>query len=232
MSKLQEIKVKGQRDPEVKLLSTPAVTETGASLKFMSLWEKDGVEFAHIYVELITISETIGNLYEVDGQMFIQQLSDRAYNTTEWVELTYEDGTVKKVLAIVCQDPERPGDDAINFMVSLQTQRDVHGWEVMECGSVANHKTGLVYSVTYVNEYTAALGHALEQLKVTMGVPDHVAHYAMLHALPFFKEMYMPDMEAHAIKQRLPGWSQAKKMAMRMAKIAESNCPTPENLKK
>lgn len=232
MSKLQEVKVKGQRDPEVKLLSTPAVTETGAKLKFMSLWKKDGVEFAHVYVELIEISETIGNLDEVNGQMFLQQLSDRAYNTTEWVELTYEDGTVKKVLAIVCQDSERPGDDAINFMVSLQTQRDTHGWEVLENGSVANHKTGLVYSVTYVNEYTAALGYALEQLKSTMGVPDHVAHYAMLHALPFFKEMYMPDMEAHAIKQRLPGWNQAKKMAVRMAKIAETNCPTPEQLSK
>ena len=228
-NEMREVKTKGQRDPEVKLLSNPPVTMTGANVKFMSLWERDDVLFAHIYVELIEVKETIGELDEVDGQMYLQQLTEGSYNTVEWVELTYENGETRKVMAIVNQDPERPGDDAVNFMVDLQTNKDEHGWEVLEDGTVVDHNKGAKYPITYVNAYTAELGLALEHLRTTMGMPEHVAHYAMLHALPFFQNMYMPDMEAHAIKERLPGWSQSKKMAQRMAKIAEAACPPAES---
>lgn len=215
-------------EPTVTLLTTPPITMTGANLKFMSIWEKDNVEFAHIYTELLEIKETIGELDEADGQMYLQQLSERAYNTVEWCVLTYPDGTTREIMAIVNQDSGRPGDDAINFMIDLQTNRDTHGWEVAKDGTVIDHKRGKKYPVTYVNAYTIELQRGLEQLRQVMAVSEHIAHYAMLHALPFFQDMYMPDMEAHAIKERLPGWNQSKKMAMRMAKIAQENCPAPE----
>lgn len=215
-------------DPQVLLLTNPPITMTGANIKFMSIWKKGDVEFAHIYVELIEIKETIGELDEADGQMYLQQLSERAYNTVEWCKLIYPDGEERTMMAIVNQDSGRPGDDAINFMVNLQTNRDEHGWEVLGDGTVVDHNTNKCYPVTYVNAYTMALQQALEELRKKYEVSDHIAHFTMLHALPFFQDMYLPDMEKAAIKERWPGWNQAKKMAQRTRQRAEDLCPPVE----
>lgn len=219
---------KPEVDPQVMLLTNPPITMTGANIKFMSIWKKDDVEFAHIYVELIEIKETIGELDQADGQMYLEQLSQRAYNTVEWCKLIYPDGNERTMMAIVNQDSGRPGDDAINFMVNLQTKRDEHGWEVLGNGTVVDHNKDKQYTVTYVNAYTYALQQALDELRDKFNVPEHIAHYAMLNALPFFQEMYLPDMDKAAAKERWPGWAQAKKMARRMHQRAESLCPAPE----
>ena len=215
----------------IRLLTSPAVTSTGASLKFIAMYDKAGVRFAHIYVELIVMSEDIKNIEESDARMYLAQLEQHAYNTVEWVELTHEDGTVEKVMAVVCQDSSVLGHDAIKFCETLIADKESHGWYMEEDGTAVDSIAGLKYPVTYVNRFTLALHEEMERLSKTRNMNDAVRHYALMNSIPCFRSMHLPELSKWAVEKRQSGWSQGIKVGRMLEAAALKECGPAVSIK-